>query len=111
MNTQQLQAVIASSMQAAASSAAAAAAAVVAAHDGMQSKKKKADHQKLPRSNRRKFGHDEALACINRDYLGDAPLLGAEFKLMFQLSRGHFQVLTEDVMASNLIFFKLTGRD
>jgi hypothetical protein len=32
------------------------------------------------------FGHDEALACINRDYLGDAKypstsLVGAQFKL------------------------------
>jgi hypothetical protein len=55
--------------------------------------------------------HEQALACIHRDYLGDTPLLGAEFKLMFRLSRGHFQVLMEDVMASNISFFKTTAKN
>jgi hypothetical protein len=78
----------------------------------MQTKKRKEDHRQLPRSNRRKFRHDQALACINRDYLGDTPLLGVEFKLMFRLSRGRFRVLMEDVMVSNISFFKSrTGRD
>jgi hypothetical protein len=70
----------------------------------MQSKKRKEDHRQLPRSKRRKFQHDQALVCINRDDLGDAPLLGVEFKLMFWLSRGRIQVLMEDVMASNIKF-------
>jgi hypothetical protein len=30
---------------------------------------------------------------------------GAEFWLMFRLSRGHFQVLMEDAMVANLQFF------
>jgi hypothetical protein len=41
-------------------------------------------------------------------YLGDAPLLGVEFRLMFRLSREWIQVLMEDVMASNIKFFKST---
>jgi hypothetical protein len=77
----------------------------------IQSKKRKEDHRQLPRSNRWKFRHDQALACINRDYLGDSPLLVVEFKLMFWLSRGQIQVLMEDAMASNIKFFKLTRRD
>jgi hypothetical protein len=40
------------------------------------------------------------------------PLLGAEFQLTFrQASRGHFQVLMEEVMASNTRVFKSTVRD
>jgi hypothetical protein len=54
---------------------------------------------------------DLALECIERDYICDTPLLGVEFKLMFWLSRGQIQVLMEDVMACNIKFFKLTGRD
>jgi hypothetical protein len=57
------------------------------------------------------FRHDHALVCIERDCIGDTPLLGVEFKLMFRLSRGHFQGLMEDVMASNISFFKSTVRD
>jgi hypothetical protein len=107
MNTLQLQ-LIAASLEAV---AAAAAGGRIVAATVMQSKKRKEDHRQLPRSNRRKFRHDQALLCINRDYLGDAPLLRVKLKLMFQLSRGEIQVLMEDVMASNIKFFKLTGRD
>jgi hypothetical protein len=86
------------------------AAGALAAHE-MQHNKRKIDHRQLPRSTRRVFRHDEALACSRRDYLGDfmnqsTPLLGAEFQLMFRLSIGQFQELTiEDVMASNISFF------
>jgi hypothetical protein len=38
-------------------------------------------------------------------------LLDVEFKLMFRLSRGRFRVLMEDVIASNIAFFKSTVRD
>jgi hypothetical protein len=79
--------------------------------DEQQHKKMKVDHWQLPRSTRRMFRHDHALVCIERDYIGDTPLLGVEFKLMFRLSRGRFQVLMEDVMASNIKFFKSTVRD
>jgi hypothetical protein len=75
MNTEQIL-VLASSMQAV---AAAAAASLVVAHHVMQSKKRKEDHRHLPRCNRQKFRHDQALDCINKDYLGDAPLLGVKF--------------------------------
>ena len=72
---------------------------------------KKIDHRKQPRSKRRKFRHDEALKAIQRDYLGselttDEPLFGAEFKLMFRMSRTRFRVLMEDVQASNFRFYK-----
>jgi hypothetical protein len=91
--------------------AAAAAGGQLAAATVMESNKRKEDHRQLPRSSRRKFQHDLALECIERDYIGDTPLLGVEFKLMFRLSQGCFQVLMEDVMASDIKFFKLTGRD
>jgi hypothetical protein len=55
------------------------------------------------------FRHDHALVCI--ESTGDTSLFGVEFKLMFRLSRGCFQVLMEDVMASNISFFKSTVRD
>jgi hypothetical protein len=99
---------IAASMEAVAS---AAAGGQLAAATVMENNKRKEDHRQLPRSSRRKFRHDLALECIERDYIGDTPLLGVEFKLMFRLSQGRFQVLMEDVMASDIKFFKLTGRD
>ena len=63
-----------------------------------------------PRSSRRKFKSNEALQAINRDYMGipgqpDTPLFGAEFKLMFRLSKARFQKLMEDVMGANIQFF------
>jgi hypothetical protein len=39
-----------------------------------------------------------------------SPLLGAEFQLMFKLSRAHFQAIMEDVMASSISFSKSTVR-
>ena len=85
--------------------AAAAAAEEVAGSDDTE------DHRQLPRSKRRKFRHDEADHCIKRDYLGlpgdpSTPLLGAEFKNMFRLSKTRFQVLMEDVMAANISFYQ-----
>jgi hypothetical protein len=53
----------------------------------MESNKRKEDHRQLPRSSRRKFRHDLALECIERDYIGVTPLLGVEFKLMLAASR------------------------
>jgi len=71
--------------------------------------KRKIDHRKKNRRKRRKFRHQEALTCIKRDYLGipedpSTPLLGAEFKIMFRLSRTRFQVLMEDIQASRFQF-------
>jgi hypothetical protein len=84
---------------------------VTALYNEQLQNKRKTDHCHLPRSTRRMFPHDHALVCIERDYIGDTPLLDVEFKLMFRLSRGRFQVLMEDVMASNIGFVKSTVRD
>jgi hypothetical protein len=75
------------------------------------SHKRKVDHRKLPRKRRRKLRHSEALNCIKRDCLGlpndpSTPLLGAEFKAMFRLSKSRFQVLMEDIQASHHRFFQ-----
>jgi hypothetical protein len=40
------------------------------------------DHQSQPRGRQRVLQHDQALACICRDYLGPNCLLGTEFQLM-----------------------------
>jgi hypothetical protein len=90
-----------------------AAATIAAALDDeeQQQNKRKIVHRQLPRSSRRLCRNDHALVCIERDYICDTPLLGVEFKLMFRLSRGRFQVLMVDVMASNIAFFKSTVRD
>jgi hypothetical protein len=84
---------------------------VTALYNEQQQNKRKTNHRHLPRGTRRMFRHDHALVCIERDYIGDTPLLGVEFKLMFRLSRGCFQVLMEDVMTSNISFFKSNVRD
>jgi Plant transposon protein len=79
-------------------------------------KRKTIDHRSLPRSARRHFRHDRALRCIQQDYIGlmgdpSTPLLGAEFKIMFRLSKGRFQVLMEDVMTSRFRFFQTSAQD
>jgi hypothetical protein len=57
------------------------------------------------------FDMIKLLPAFESDYLGDTPMLGVEFKVMFRLSRGHFQVLMEDVMAPNISFFKSNVRN
>ena len=81
-----------------------------------EDRKRAGDHRSLPRKTRRNFRHNEALSCIRRDYLatnGDTttPLFVADFKLMFRVSRGRFQVLMEDVMRSNYSFYKSSHMD
>jgi hypothetical protein len=63
------------------------------------------DHRQLPRAQRHQFKHQEALSCINRDYLGADPLFGKEFDLMFSILRQHFQKLLEDVDNSGAKFY------
>ena len=64
--------------------------------------KRKIDHRKLPRSKRTLFKHQEALNCINRDYLGPQPLFDdKQFELMFRISPQRFQRLMEDIGNSN----------
>jgi hypothetical protein len=75
--------------------------------------KRKKDHRQLPRAKRRKFCAMDALICIQRDYLGTPndpllPLLSAEFKTMFRMSRSRFQVIMEDIQASKHPFFQRT---
>ena len=64
------------------------------------------DHRTLPRGGRRQFCHAEAAGCLMRDYLGDNPLLGKEFPLMFRISRNRFQCIMEDVMKAEISFYK-----
>ena len=60
-------------------------------------KRAKIDHRILPRNPKRKFRHQEALHCINRDYMGilgdlSTPIFaGSEFASMFRISRPRFQ--------------------
>jgi hypothetical protein len=56
---------------------------VTALYNEQQQNERKTDHRQLPRSTPRLFRHDLALVCIERDYIGDTPLLSVEFKLMF----------------------------
>ena len=63
------------------------------------------------RAKRRRFRTDQALICIQRDYLGsetipDEPLYGTQFKLFFRLSRPRFQRLMEDVMNAEIQFYR-----
>jgi hypothetical protein len=64
-----------------------------AARQAMRSRRSKEYHMKKPKTCQRVFWHDDALACIKRDYLGIAgspptPLLEKEFPLMFRVSQG-----------------------
>jgi hypothetical protein len=61
------------------------------------------------RSSRKKYKHDETLATIQRDFLGDAPLiLGSDFKSMFRISRTRFQCIMEKIlMAADIDFYKV----
>jgi hypothetical protein len=79
-------------------------------------KRMQRDHRTLPRDNRRDFFHADALRCIGRDFTGligypRTPLHGSQFKLFLGLSRGRFQVLMEDLTASNYWFFKVSDND
>jgi ribosomal protein L32 len=96
---------------------AAAAATAAAVYQIETDAKRQIDHRTLPRKKRREFRHQDALKCIQRDYLGImgdptiTPLFGTEFKLMFRISKGRFQVLMEDLMASNYSFYKTSHMD
>ena len=75
-------------------------------------KKAKIDHRILTRKSKRKFRHDEALHCINRDYMGipgdfSTPIFAgsAEFANMFRISRPRFQKMLEDFANSGDPFF------
>ena len=64
------------------------------------------DHRTLPRRRKKKFQHQEALECLQRDYLGPQPLFNdRQFEVMFQISRSRFQRLMEDVAATGKPFY------
>jgi len=68
----------------------------------------KIDHRTQPRAARRKFDHDAAHKSIVRHYLCSDPLFGAEFRLMFRISRGRFEHMLHSVANLNDKFFKPT---
>ena len=69
---------------------------VILGDDDNQSKK--IDHCTLERGPRTIFEHGEALACINRDYLGSVPIFNdRQFELMCHISCSRFQKIMEDV--------------
>ena len=46
----------------------------------------KRDHRTLPRNKRTVYHHDEALGCIQRDYLGPSPIFdGREFDSKYKV--------------------------
>jgi hypothetical protein len=57
------------------------------------------------RSFRRQFNHQRAIDCLNEDYLGPDALYGAEFPAQFRISLSRFELIMQDVMASNNKFF------
>ena len=63
------------------------------------------DHRLLPREEKRKFRHKEALESIMHDCLGPNPLFGREFDLMFRVSRSRFQRMLEDFGNCNVPFY------
>ena len=60
------------------------------------------------RSKRKTYNHDEALQCINRDYLGPDALFGSQFTHQFRISRARFERLAQDIMNSNIPFYQTT---
>jgi hypothetical protein len=65
------------------------------------------DHRQRPRSKRRLFKHDEARACVMRDYLGPERLFnGREFEIMFRISRSRFERLLQDIGSSDIPFYR-----
>ena len=61
------------------------------------------------RRQRLQFGHGQALACIQRDYLGPYPLFpDKQFVTMFRLSKTRFQRLMEDIGNANIHFYQAT---
>lgn len=80
------------------------AAAVLAEASGRR--QKKIDHRLLPRARRSNWRHNEALHCIQRDYLGipadpSTPLFDFDgFIMMFRVSKARFQRFMEDIGSS-----------
>ena len=57
----------------------------------------KVDHRLLPRKKKKKYAHDEALHCIQRDYLGPFPLFDdKQFVTHFRVTRPRMERLIQD---------------
>lgn len=66
----------------------------------------KVDHRTLPRGARRQFRHDQALMCINRDYLGPKPLFAdKQFKKQFRIEMSRMERLLQDVGNSGISYY------
>jgi hypothetical protein len=64
------------------------------------------DHRIFPRSRRKKFRHDQALMCINRNYLGPERLMDdKQFEVMLRITPARFQRLFEDVGNSGIPYY------
>lgn len=64
------------------------------------------DHRTLPRGERREFRHDQALMCINRDYLGPKPLFAdKQFKKQFRIEQSRMERLIQDVGNSGISYY------
>jgi Plant transposon protein len=79
---------------------------------GPQAIEMQEDHRTLQRSERIEMKHARALQSTMQDYTGLRPTFrGREFETMFRISRSRFQRLLEDIMASNIPFFKSMPTD
>jgi hypothetical protein len=76
----------------------------------------KIDHRTAPREPKAKWRHEEALACIKRDYLGDpfdasTPLMKEkDFVAHFGISRARFNRMLDDFESSGFPFFRQQAR-
>ena len=90
----------------AAASAAAASSVATAVADITDDATSKVDHRLLPRNKKTKYAHDEAVHCINRDYLGPTPIFDdKQFVTHFCLSRSRMDWLIQDVGNSGDKFY------
>mmetsp|Transcript_15031 Transcript_15031/g.32775 ORF Transcript_15031/g.32775 Transcript_15031/m.32775 type:complete len:486 (+) Transcript_15031:39-1496(+) len=74
--------------------------------DPYQAPTKRGIHSAQPRGKRRKFDHAGCLRDLHRDYLGPNPLFGAEFELMFRVSRPRFELMLQDFGNSGIPFYR-----
>ena len=66
----------------------------------------KIDHRVLPRNQRKKFRHDQALMCIMRDYTGPTVLFpDNQFVRQFRITPQRFQRLFMDVGNSGIPYY------
>ena len=70
------------------------------------------DHRSLPRKKRTKWNHDEALHCINRDFLGPIPKFpDKQFDVFFRMSKSRFELIMQAFGNSGDPFYNNTQVD